>query len=58
MDATPIYQGLFGILSVIGLSAVGVPVGVSLATVGLLGLYIVAGSPWQRAKLQPWRSLH
>jgi tripartite ATP-independent transporter DctM subunit len=43
MDATPIYQGLLGILSVLGLSAVGIPVGVSLATVGLLGLYIVAG---------------
>lgn len=43
MDFTAIYHGLFGIVGVIGLSAIGVPIGVSLATAGLLGLYFTAG---------------
>ena len=43
MDATAIYQGIIGIIGVIGLSAIGVPIGVSLGTMGLLGLYYVAG---------------
>ena len=43
MDTTAIYQCILGILGVIGLSAVGIPIGVALATVGLMGLYFLAG---------------
>ncbi len=43
MDTMAIYQGIIGIIGVICLSAVGIPIGISLGTMGLLGLYIVAG---------------
>lgn len=43
MDFTPLYHGLLGIFGVIGLSAVGVPIVISLATSGLIGLYLTAG---------------
>jgi len=43
MDFTGIYYGLLGIVGVIGMSAVGIPIGISLATAGLIGLYLTAG---------------
>ncbi len=44
MDITPIYHGIMGIFGVIALSAIGVPIGISLAASGLIGLYFTAGS--------------
>ncbi len=43
MDFEIILQGLMAMLAVVGLSAIGIPIGISLATIGLLGLYSVGG---------------
>ena len=43
MNIGDVYHGLEGIVAVIVLSAAGVPIGISLGSVALLGLYLIAG---------------
>ena len=46
------YHGLEGIVAVIVLSAAGVPIGISLGSVALLGLYLIAGPTFALVSLR------
>ena len=43
MDWGAVYHGLVAIAAVLALSALGVPIGISLGSVALSGLYLTAG---------------
>ena len=43
MDIDILLTGIFGILGIIGMSALGVPIGISLGSAALVGLYFTAG---------------
>ena len=52
MDIEIILTGFFGILGIIGMSAFGVPIGISLGSVALLGIYFTAGSTFALVTLR------
>ncbi|MBT4264452.1 MAG: TRAP transporter large permease [Deltaproteobacteria bacterium] len=52
MDIEIIMTGFFGILGIIGMSAFGVPIGISLGSVALLGIYYTAGSTFALVTLR------